>query len=123
MLSVQGTLAIILPDEVKGKLIEVLPLLNQDVGQLIQDVEPIRAIFKQIQGQLPRDLKAKMLQVTFIENRYIVVQEAQDLLEKEDIKSNLLKIGRSWTASWPILLIELNSNLILILISTTVLIA
>jgi hypothetical protein len=66
-------LAIILPDEVKVKLIEVLPLVNQDVGQLIQDVEPIRAIFKQIQGQLPRDLKAKMLQVAFIENRYIVV--------------------------------------------------
>jgi hypothetical protein len=62
-------LAITLPDEVKAKLIEVLPLLNQGVGQLVQDVEPIRAIFKQIQNQLPRDLKEKMLQVAFIEIR------------------------------------------------------
>jgi hypothetical protein len=46
---------------VKDKLIEVLPLQNQDVDQLVQDVEPIRAIVKQIQGQLPRNLKVKML--------------------------------------------------------------
>jgi hypothetical protein len=44
--SVQGTLAVILLDVVKDKLVEVLPLLNQDIGQLVQDVEPIRAIFK-----------------------------------------------------------------------------
>jgi hypothetical protein len=59
--SIHGTLVVILPDEVKVKLNEVLPLLNQDISQLVQDVEPIRAVFKQIQGQLPRDLEAKML--------------------------------------------------------------
>jgi chromosome segregation ATPase len=75
-------LAITLPDEVKAKLIEVLPLLNQGVGQLVQDVEPIRAIFKQIQNQLPRDLKAKMLQVAFIKNQQLIVQEAQNWLEE-----------------------------------------
>jgi hypothetical protein len=48
-------------DDVKAKLTEVLPLLNRDLGQLVQDDEPIRAIFKQIQGKLPKDLKAKML--------------------------------------------------------------
>jgi hypothetical protein len=37
--------------------------------QLVQDAEPIRTIFKQIQGQLPRDLKAKMLEVAYIENQ------------------------------------------------------
>jgi hypothetical protein len=36
----QGTLAVILPDEVKTELIEVLPLLNQDIRQLVQDAEP-----------------------------------------------------------------------------------
>jgi uncharacterized membrane protein len=46
---------------VKAKLIEALPLLNQDIGQLVQDAEPIRTSFKQIQNQLPRDLKEKML--------------------------------------------------------------
>jgi hypothetical protein len=57
--SIHGTLVVILPDEVKVKLNEVLPLLNQDISQLVQDVEPIRA--KKIQGQLPRDLEAKLL--------------------------------------------------------------
>jgi hypothetical protein len=44
--SFHGILAIILPEEVKAKLIEVLPLLKQDIGQLVQDAEPIRGIFK-----------------------------------------------------------------------------
>jgi hypothetical protein len=51
----------------------VLPLLNQDNNQLVQDAKPIRTIFKQIKGQLPRDLKAMMLQVAFIENLQLVV--------------------------------------------------
>jgi hypothetical protein len=42
----QGTLTIALSDEVKAKLVEILPPLNQDIGQLVQDVEPIRTIFK-----------------------------------------------------------------------------
>jgi hypothetical protein len=75
-------LATNLPDEVKAKLIEALPLLNQDIGQLVQDADLIRTIFEQIQNQLPRDLKAKMLQVSFIENRQLIVQEAQDRLEE-----------------------------------------
>jgi chromosome segregation ATPase len=74
---------------VKAKLIEVLPLLNQDVGQLVQDVELIRTIFKQIQGQLLRDLKAKMLQVAFIENRQLIVQEAQDRLEERRLQEQI----------------------------------
>jgi chromosome segregation ATPase len=78
--SFQVTLAITLSNEVKAKLIEILSLLNQDIGLLVQDAEPIRTIFKKIQGQLPRDLKAKMLQVVYIENRQVVVQEAQDRL-------------------------------------------
>jgi hypothetical protein len=48
--SVQGTLAVILPYVVKAKLTEVLPLLNQDIGQLVQGAKPIRATSNQIQG-------------------------------------------------------------------------
>jgi hypothetical protein len=50
---IQSGLVTFLPDDVKAKLIEVLPLLNRDIDQLVQDAEPIRTIFKQIQGQLP----------------------------------------------------------------------
>jgi hypothetical protein len=74
---------------VKAKLAEVLPLLNQDIDQLVQDVEPIRVIFKQIQCRLPKDLKAKMLQVAFIENQQLVVQEAQDRLEERKRQEQL----------------------------------
>jgi hypothetical protein len=52
-LIIQSGLVTFLPDDVKAKLIEVLPLLNRDIDQLVQDAEPIRTIFKQIQGQLP----------------------------------------------------------------------
>jgi microcystin-dependent protein len=52
-LIIQSGLVTFLPDDVKAKLIEVLPLLNRDIDQLVQDVEPIKTIFKQIQGQLP----------------------------------------------------------------------
>jgi hypothetical protein len=64
-----------------------------------------------------------MLQVAFIENQQLVVQEAQDRMEEKDIKGNLLRIGRSWTIVWLILTIGLNSYLPLALISSVVLIA
>lgn len=70
-------------------LLEVLPLLNQDIHQLVHDAEPIRTIFKQIQGQLLKDLKSKMLQVAFIENRQLVVQESQDRLEERKHQEQL----------------------------------
>jgi hypothetical protein len=66
---------------VKAKLTEVLPVLNQYIDQLVQDVVAIRVTFRQIQRRLPKDLKAKMLQVAFIENRQLIVQEAKDRLE------------------------------------------
>jgi hypothetical protein len=74
---------------VKAMLLEVLPLLNQDLHQLVHDAEAIRTIFKQIQGQLLKDLKSKMLQVAFIENRQLVVQESQDRLEERKHQEQL----------------------------------
>jgi hypothetical protein len=68
---VQSTSANPFSNDVKAKLLEMLPLLYQDTGQLVQNVEPIRNIFKQIKKQLPRDLKAKILKVAFIENRQL----------------------------------------------------
>jgi chromosome segregation ATPase len=88
-LVVQGASTITLPDDVRAKLIEVLPLLNQDNNQLVLDAKPIRTIFKQIKGQLPRDLKAMMLQVAFIENLQLVVQEAQDRLGEKKHQEEL----------------------------------
>jgi hypothetical protein len=94
-------MVVTLPDEVKTKLIEVMPLLNQNVGQLVQDVGLIRAIFKQIHGQLPRDLKVKMLKVAFIENRQLIVQEAQDRLEERRHQEKLTQDREKLDNSMP----------------------
>jgi hypothetical protein len=51
---------------VKAKLTEVLPLLNQDIDQLVQDAEPIMVIFQQIQSRLLKELKAKLVQVALL---------------------------------------------------------
>jgi hypothetical protein len=118
----QGGLVTFFPDDVKAKLIEVLPLLNRDIGQLVQDAEPIRTIFKQIQGQLPRDLKAKMLQVTYIENRQLIVQEAQDRLEERRYQEQLTQDRENLDQSMADLDSRMNSYLPLALISSTVLI-
>jgi hypothetical protein len=67
-LIVQSALASLLFDDAKAKLVEMLPLLNENVSKLVQDVELIKRTFKQIQSQLPRDLKSKMLQDAYIEN-------------------------------------------------------
>jgi hypothetical protein len=47
---VQAVSTATLPDDVKAELMEVLPLMNQNISQLVQDAEPIRTIIKQIQG-------------------------------------------------------------------------
>jgi hypothetical protein len=98
--SFQSTSAITLPNEVKAKLIEVLPLLNQDVSHLLQDAKLIRTIFKHIQNQLPRDLKEKMLQVAFIKNRQLIVHEAQDRLEERRRQEQLTHDRISWIPAW-----------------------
>jgi hypothetical protein len=69
----------------------MLPLLNQDINQLVQDAQSIRSIFKQIQRKLPRDLKSKMLQVAYIENRKLRVQEAQDRLDERKRQEQLIQ--------------------------------
>jgi len=37
-------------EEIKVKLQEILGFLNQDISQLVQDAEPIRAILKPLRG-------------------------------------------------------------------------
>ena len=37
-------------EDVKAKLLEVLSLLNQDIGQLFRDAKPIRTILEALEG-------------------------------------------------------------------------
>ena len=40
--------SVVLPDEIKAKLQESLHFLNQDIGQLIKNAQPIRTILKEL---------------------------------------------------------------------------
>lgn len=57
-----------LPDDVKEKLQEILQLLSQDVSILVQDVEPIRNIFKPIKAHISSDMLEILTPMAFIEN-------------------------------------------------------
>jgi hypothetical protein len=42
--------SIAISEEIKVKLQEILGFLNQDISQLVQNAEPIRAILKPLRG-------------------------------------------------------------------------
>ena len=76
-----------LSEETKAKLHEILQLLNQDIGQLVQDTEPIRNILKSLRGTLSESLKEAHHPAAYIESHQISVLNAQkrlsDRLHKE----------------------------------------
>ena len=43
--------------DIKAKLQEILQFLNQDIGQLVRDADPIRLILKSLKGNLPESLE------------------------------------------------------------------
>ena len=58
-----------LSKETKDKLQEILQFLNQDIGQLVRDTEPIRVILKSLKGVLPESLE-EALQLTLRVTRF-----------------------------------------------------
>ena len=69
-----------LSEETKAKLQEVLQLLNQDIGQLVQDAEPIRIILKSLKGTLSECLEEALHPSAFIESHQISIFKAQKCL-------------------------------------------
>ena len=69
-----------LSEETKAKLQEVLQLLNQDIGQLVQDAEPIRTILRSLMGTLPKSLEEALHPVAYIESHQMSVLKAQKRL-------------------------------------------
>ena len=52
----------------KAKLQESLQFLNQDIGQLIQNAQPIRTILEELGGKLPEVIKDALTPTAFIES-------------------------------------------------------
>ena len=55
-------------------------MLNQDIGQLVQDAEPIRIILKSPKGTLSESLEEALHPTTYIESHQISVFKAQKRL-------------------------------------------
>jgi len=86
-----------LSEETKAKIQEILQLLNQDIGQLVQDAEQIRAILKSLRGVLPESMEEALHPAAYIESYQISVIKAQKRLsdphqeqmikQRDDLKS------------------------------------
>ena len=66
----EATLAdsVVLPDEIKAKLQESLHFLNQDIGHLLKNAQPIRTILEELEGKLPKSIEEALTPVAFIES-------------------------------------------------------
>ena len=67
-------------DEVKAKLQETLQFLNQDIGQLVKNAKPIRAILEDLEGKLPETIEEALTLVAFIESHRVQFLRAQKRL-------------------------------------------
>ena len=56
-------------EDAKARLQEILQLPNQDIGQLVQDADLIRAILKSLKGQLLESLEEALIPTALIESR------------------------------------------------------
>ena len=84
-------------------------MLNQDIGQLVQDAEPIRTILRSLKGILPKSNEEALHPAAYIESHQISVLKAQKRLsdrlhqeqtikQRDDLK-NLVETTRRKIAS------------------------
>ena len=80
-----------LSEKTKAKLQEVLQLLNQDIGQLVQDAEPIRTILRSLKGILPKSNEEALHPTAYIESHQISVLKAQKHLSDRLHQEQMIK--------------------------------
>ena len=68
---------VVLSDEIKAKLQESLQFLNQDIGQLIKNAQPIRTILEELEGKLPESIEEALTPAAFIESHRAQFNKAQ----------------------------------------------
>lgn len=67
-------------DEHKARLQEIIKLLNQETGQLVQNAEPIRLHFKALEGHLPESVEEALTPAAFLESHRHQFLKAQKRL-------------------------------------------
>jgi hypothetical protein len=85
-----------LSEDTKAKLQEILQFLNQDIGQLVQDAEPIRITLKSLKGNLLESLEEALNPAAYIESRQIPVLRAQKHLSDRLHQEQTIKQRDNW---------------------------
>ncbi|XP_066396100.1 uncharacterized protein [Miscanthus floridulus] len=74
----------ILSDETKNRLKDMLPMLERNIANLVQDTDPMRRIFLVIKDDLPPNLTKALIPLSNIEDQAPKVQKAQrNLTDRE----------------------------------------
>ena len=80
--------SVVLSDEIKAKLQESLQFLNQGIGQLIKNAQPIHTILEELEGKLPESIEEALTPAAFIESHRVQFLTAQkqlaDRLQQEE---------------------------------------
>jgi len=71
---------VVLLDEINAKLQESLQFLNQDIGQLIKNAQPIRTILEELDGKLSESIEEALTLAAFIESHRAQFNKAQKQL-------------------------------------------
>ena len=66
-----------LSDDIKAKLQETLQFLNQDIGQLIKNAQPIHIILEELESKLPETIEDALTPAAFIESHRVQFFKAQ----------------------------------------------
>ena len=88
--------SVVLLEDIKVKLQEILQLLNQDIGQLVQDAEPIRIILKSLKGILPESLEEALNPAAYIDSCQILVLGSQKQLADRLQQKQMIKQRDDW---------------------------
>ena len=73
-----------LSDETKSRLKDMLPMLEGNIADLVQDVDPMRRIFLAIKDNLTPNLAKALIHISNIEDQAPKVKKAQrNLIDRE----------------------------------------
>ena len=85
--------SVVLSDEIKARLQESLQFLNQDIGQLIKNAQPIYTILEELEGKLPEAIEDALTPAAFVESHRAQFNKAQKQLADRHGKKKLSNRG------------------------------
>ena len=81
----------VLSDEIKARFQESLQFLNQDIGQLIKNAQPIHAILEELEGRLPEAIEDSLTPAAFIKSHRTQFNKAQKQLADHRQQEEIIK--------------------------------